>query len=87
MALVVFASESSRGVRNAHQKFAKILAAQEADKGPRCVLEPVNDVFAIFDPSLVNPSGDIAHEIPIAPDKVGDNGSDGIEILRHCASC
>src|ERR1017187_4368970 len=59
--------------RNVHQKFAKILPAQEADKGPRRVLEPLNHVFAIFDPSLANPGRDIAHEIPIAPEKVGDD--------------
>jgi hypothetical protein len=26
---------------------------------------------AILDPSLADPGGDIVHEIPIAPDKVG----------------
>jgi hypothetical protein len=60
-------------MRNAHQKFAKILPAQETDEGPRRVLEPLNHVFSILDPSLADPGGDIVHEIPIASDKVGDN--------------
>src|ERR1039458_10153663 len=59
--------------RNVHQKFAKILPAQEAYKGPRRVLDPLNHVFAILDPSLADPARDIAHEIPIAPEKVGDD--------------
>ena len=41
--------------RNVHQKFAKILPAQEANEGPRRVLKPLNHVFAIFDPSLTDP--------------------------------
>ena len=73
VALVVLTSESSRGVRNAHQEFAKILPTQEADEGPRRFRKPLNHVFAILDPSLADPGGDIVHEIPIAPDKVGDN--------------
>ena len=59
--------------RNAHQKFAEILPAQEADEGPWRVLEPLNNVFAIFDPSLADPGGDIVNEIPIAPKKVRDD--------------
>jgi hypothetical protein len=58
---------------NTHQKFAEILAAQEADEGLRRVLEPINHVFAIFDPSLADSGGHIVHEIPIAPEKVGDD--------------
>jgi hypothetical protein len=59
--------------RNAHQKFAEILPAQEADEGPGRFPKPLNHVFAILDPSLADPGGDIVHEIPIAPDKVGEN--------------
>ena len=55
--------------RNAHQKFAEILPAQEADKGPRRIFEPLNHIFAILDPSLADPGRDIVHEIPIAPDQ------------------
>src|SRR5580704_9083065 len=59
--------------RNAHQKFSKILAAQEADEGSGCFPKPLNYVFAILDPSLADPGGDIVHEISITPDKVGDD--------------
>ena len=56
--------------RNAHQNFTKIFPTQEADERPRRVLEPLNHVFAILDPSLADPGRDIVHEIPIAPEKV-----------------
>jgi hypothetical protein len=59
--------------RNAYQKFSKIFSPQEPNEGPRRVLEPLNHVFAILDPSLADPSRDIAHEIPITPKKVGDD--------------
>jgi hypothetical protein len=60
-------------VRNAHQEFAKILPAQETDEGTGRFPKPLNHVFAILDPSLANPGGDIVHKIPITPDKVGDD--------------
>jgi hypothetical protein len=59
--------------RNLHQKFAEILPAQEADKGARRVLEPLDHIFAILNPSLADPGGDIAHEILMACGKVGDD--------------
>ena len=59
--------------RNAHQEFAKILPAQEANEGLWRVSSPSTTSSRIFDPSLANPGGDIAHEIPIAPEKVGDD--------------
>ena len=59
--------------RNAHQEFAEILSAQEADEGPRSVLETLNHVFAIFDSSLADPGRDIAYEIAITRRKVGND--------------
>src|SRR6516164_7482378 len=58
--------------RNAHQELAEILSAQEANEGPRRVLESLNHLFAIFNSSLADPGRDIAHEIPITRIKVGD---------------
>src|SRR5450756_384680 len=40
--------------RNLHQKFAIILPAQEADEGPRRVLEPLNHVIAILEGTSKN---------------------------------
>src|SRR5205823_15132547 len=63
---------------NAHQEFAEILPAQEANEGPWSVLESLNHVFAIFDSSLADPGRDIAHEIAITRRKVGDD-----ETVKH----
>ena len=69
--------------RNAHQNFTKIFPAQEADERPGRVLEPLNHVFAILDPSLADPGRDIVHEIPIAPEKVGDDETAKRQPLRQ----
>jgi hypothetical protein len=37
------------------------------------ILKSLDHVFAIFDSSLADPGGGIVHEIPIAPEKVGDD--------------
>jgi hypothetical protein len=62
-----------RGKRNSYQKFAEVLAPQEADESARRILKPLDHVFAILDTSLTDPGGDIVHEIPVAPEKVGDD--------------
>jgi hypothetical protein len=59
--------------RNAHQKFAEVLTTQEADERPWRIPKPLNYIFAIFDSSLADPGRGIAHEIPLAPEKVGDD--------------
>ena len=59
-------------MRNAHQEFAKIFPAQETDEGPRPFPSPsTTSSRYLIRPS--RPRRNIVHEIPITPDKVGDN--------------
>ena len=55
------------------EKFTEVLATQEADERAWRILKPLDHVFPILDKSLGDPGGDIMHEIPIAPEKIGDD--------------
>ena len=58
-----------KGRHNSYRKFAEVIAPKEADESARRILKSLDHVFAIFDSSLTDPGGDIAHEIPVAPEK------------------
>ena len=76
----VYRKRPRSAVRNVHQEFAEILSAQESDEGSGRFPKPFDYVFAILDPSLANPGGDIVYEIPIAPNKVGDLSGEGLSL-------
>src|SRR5215469_5207075 len=56
-----------------HQQLTEILALQQAEEALRRILEPVDEILAIFELAAADPGGDVVQEILLAVGKVPDD--------------